>query len=122
MSYGSGTATVGLDINSLPSLTSLNTGSLAVFYDPDGDDNNVKVTAANIAAGLNGLTSKKLTTTSQTSHVFTHNLNTFDVIVQLYDTSSKETVYAAVDRTSVNVVTATTAASASLTALIQKIG
>ena len=66
--------------------------------------------------------SKKLTTTSQTSHVFTHNLNTFDVIVQLYDTSSKETVYAAVDRTSVNVVTATTAASASLTALIQKIG
>tara|TARA_R110001599_G_scaffold6811_1_gene33951 strand:+ start:12 stop:1718 length:1707 start_codon:yes stop_codon:yes gene_type:complete len=120
--YSSGTATVGLDISSLPSLTTLNTSSVAAFYDPEGDDNNVKVTAANIAASLNGLTSKKLTTSSQTSHVFTHNLDTFDVIVQLYDTSSKETVYASVDRTSVNVVTVTTAASASLTALIQKIG
>ena len=122
LAYSSGTATVGLDISSLPSLTTLNTSSVAAFYDPEGDDNNVKVTAANIAASLNGLTSKKLTTSSQTSHVFTHNLDTFDVIVQLYDTSSKETVYASVDRTSVNVVTVTTAASASLTALIQKIG
>ena len=122
LGYSAGTATVGLDINSLPSLTALNTNSVAVFYDPSGDDNNVKVSALNIAAGLNSLATKKLTTTSQTTHTFTHNLNTFDVMVQLYDTSSKETVYASVDRTSVNVVTATTAASASLTALIQKIG
>jgi len=122
LSYGSGTATVGLDINSLPSLATLNTSSLAVFYDPDGDDNNVKVTAANIAASLNSVTSKVLTTTSQTSHVFTHNLGTTNVMVQLFETATKETVYASVDRTSVNAVTATTAASASLTALIQKIG
>ena len=46
----------------------------------------------------------------------------FQVQVQLYDTSSKETVYASVDRTSVNQVVATTASAASLTALIQKIG
>ncbi len=122
LDYTTGTATLGLDISSLPSASVLNTTSVAAFYDPDGDDNNVKVTASNIAANLNALTSKVLTTTSQTTHTFTHNLNTFNVVVQLYDTSSKETVYASVDRTSVNVVTATTAASASLTALIQKIG
>ncbi len=122
LSYASGTATVGLDIGSLPSASVLNTTSVAAFYDPDGDDNNIKVAASDIAANLNALTSKVLTTSSQTTHTFTHNLNTFNVIVQLYDTSSKETVYADVDRTSVNVVTATTAASASLTALIQKIG
>ena len=122
LSYASGTATVGLDIGSLPSVSVLNTTSVAAFYDPDGDDNNIKVAASDIAANLNALTSKKLTTTNQTVHTFTHNLNTFDVIVQLYDTSSKETVYADVERSSVNVVAARTAASASLTALIQKIG
>ena len=122
LSYASGTATVGLDIGSLPAVSTLNTTSVAAFYDPDGSDNNVKVAASDIAANLNALTSKKLTTTRNTTHTFTHNLNTFDVMVQIYDTSSKETVYADVDRTSVNVVTATTAASASLTALIQKIG
>ena len=34
----------------------------------------------------------------------THNLNSFDVIVQLYDDTTKETVQACVDRTSVDVV------------------
>ena len=34
----------------------------------------------------------------------THNLNSFDVVVQLYDDTTKETVQACVDRTSVNVV------------------
>ena len=34
----------------------------------------------------------------------THNLDSFDVVVQLYDNTTKETVQACVDRTSVNVV------------------
>ena len=121
LGYNAGTATLGLDIGSLPA-EALNTTCVAAFYDPDDTDTNFKATVPTIAASLNAITSKKLTTTSQTTHTFTHNLNTFDVIVQLYDTSSKETVYASVDRTSVNVVTATTASSASLTALITKIG
>ena len=121
LGYNAGTATLGLDIGSLPA-EALNTTCVAAFYDPDDTDTNFKATVPTIAASLNAITSKKLTTTSQTTHTFTHNLNTFDVIVQLYDTSSKETVYANVDRTSVDVVTATTAAAASLTALIQKIG
>ena len=62
------------------------------------------------------------TTTSQTTHTFTHNLSSTNVTVQLFDTSSRETVYATVARTSANVVTATTAASASLTCLITKVG
>ena len=39
------------------------------------------------------------------SYTVTHNLNSFDVIVQLYDASSYDTVYADVIRTSANVVT-----------------
>ena len=62
------------------------------------------------------------TTSGVTSHVFTHNLGTTNVMVQLFDTSTTETVYATVVRTSTSVVTATTAANASLTALITKIG
>ena len=58
---------------------------------------------------------------SGTSHTFTHNLNSRKVIVQLYDSSTFETVFAKVVRTSVNVVTVTTATSLSagdITALI----
>ena len=42
---------------------------------------------------------------SATSYTITHNLNSFDVIVQLYDLSSYDTVYADVVRTSADVVT-----------------
>ncbi len=65
---------------------------------------------------------KILTTTNQTTHVFTHNFGTLNVSVQLYDTASGETVFAKVDRTSTAVVTATTSTSQSLTALIEKYG
>jgi len=63
-----------------------------------------------------------LTSSNATTHTFTHNFGTYNVTCDLYDTSSKETVFATVDRTSTNVVTATTSTSQSLTALIQKIG
>ncbi len=62
---------------------------------------------------------------SGTSHVFTHNLNTNDVMVEIVDTSTLETVFAKVARTSVNAVTVTTASSISagaIRALITKIG
>ena len=56
-----------------------------------------------------------------TTHTFTHNLGTRNVIVQLYDSSTYETVFAKVVRTSTSVVTVTTASSLSageITALI----
>ena len=44
---------------------------------------------------------------SNTSYAVTHNLGTKDVIVQIYDISSNDTVFADVVRTSANVVTLT---------------
>lgn len=121
LSYGSGTGTVGVDIAGQDSIAAIIEMQFLVFDSADTGVNG-KLDIGSLSTYVNTLNSKKLTTTSQTTHTFTHNLNTFDVIVQLYDTSSKETVYASVDRTSVDVVTATTAAAASLTALITKIG
>jgi hypothetical protein len=121
LGYSAGTATLGLDIGSLPA-GSLNTTCVAAFYDPDDTDSNIKATVPEIAAGLNSITSKELSSSNATTHTFTHNLGTTNVMVQLMDTSTKETVYASVDRTSTSVVTATTSANASLTALITKIG
>ena len=61
---------------------------------------------------------------SNTSYTITHNLNSFDVIVQLYDLSTYDTVYADVIRTSANIVTVsfTTAPSTNdIRVLIQEI-
>ena len=61
------------------------------------------------AAGWVQLVSKTFKTSvgngSALSYTVTHNLNSFDVIVQLYDVSSYDTVIADVVRTSANVVT-----------------
>ena len=62
------------------------------------------------------------TSSSGTTHTFNHNLNTYDVIVQVYDASNYETVYASVDRTSVNQVVVTTAATANIRCLINNVG
>lgn len=65
---------------------------------------------------------KVLTSSNATTHTFTHNFGTYNVTCELYDTASKETVFAKVDRTSTNAVVATTSTSQSLTALIQEMG
>ena len=50
---------------------------------------------------------------SNTSYAITHNLNSRDVIVQVYDNATYDTVYTDVIRTSVNVVTLTFATAPS---------
>jgi hypothetical protein len=50
-------------------------------------------------------------TTISVSATVTHNLNTLDVMVQLYDTVTNETVYADVERAGVNTVTITFAST-----------
>ncbi len=62
---------------------------------------------------------------SNTSYTVTHNLGTQDVIVQLYDASSLDTVYADVVRTSTSVVTidfATAPTTNDIRVLVSKIG
>jgi hypothetical protein len=44
---------------------------------------------------------------SDTTLAFTHNLNTEDIIVELYDAATKQTIYADVVRTSVNAISIT---------------
>ncbi len=109
--YGSASIVPVLTINASGQITSATTQGI---YSGSDFSSNV---GAQVAARQ-----KVLTSSSATTHTFTHNLGTYNVTCDLYDTSSKETVFAKVDRTSTNVVTATTSTAQSLTALIQKIG
>ncbi len=111
----SATATTGVTINARGQVTGFTSASISI---PSSQISNFNTsTDARITAReFSG------TSSSGTSHVFTHNLGTDDVIVQLFDASTKETVYATVDRTSTNAVTVTTAASANIRCLITKIG
>tara|TARA_R110001606_G_scaffold342365_1_gene490837 strand:- start:28 stop:1473 length:1446 start_codon:yes stop_codon:yes gene_type:complete len=111
----SATATTGVTINTKGQVTGFTSTNIAISHTAITDfdtEVDTRITAREFVG----------TTSSQTTHTFTHNLDTNNVMVQLFDTSSGETVFASVDRTSTSVVTATTAASASLTALITKIG
>ena len=113
--YGSATEVARFAVNAKGIITAANDETIAIPH-TQVTDFDTEVDALVEAREFVG------TTTSQTSHVFTHNLGTTNVMVQLFDTSTTETVYADVVRTSTSVVTATTAANASLTALITKIG
>ena len=109
--YGSASAVPRITINAAGQITSAT--SQGIFTGPDFSSN----VGLQVAARQ-----KVLTSSNATTHTFTHNFGTNNVTCELYDTSSKETVFAKVDRTSTNVVTATTSTAQSLTALIQKIG
>ena len=105
LAYSSGTATVGLDINSLPAsgnVSTLDPGNVAFpVYDDDAAANQ-KITLAQIQQGISASASGTVTAAST---VITHNLGTRNVIVQLYDTVTYDTVYADVSRTTTNTVT-----------------
>ena len=119
-----GTAKIGLDIkggNTLPQGVT-DQDAIIIWDGTSGNQGNYVVEVGNLVNGIQSLTSFAGTSSSGTSHLFNHNLNTSDVIVQVYDASNNETVYASVDRTSVNQVIVTTAASANIRCLIQKIG
>jgi hypothetical protein len=95
-----------------------------LVYDGGDTDSNLALDINALATFVGANTGREFsgTSSSGTSHVFTHNLGTDDVMVQLFDASTKETVYASVDRTSTNVVTVTTAATANIRCLITKVG
>ena len=124
LSYATGTGTVGVDIANNASTTTAIGEMLFLVYDEGDTATNLSLPIEAVATYVNANTGKQFVGTSSnaTTHTFNHSLNSFDVIVQLYDTSTKETVYASVDRTTVDQVVATTASAASLTCLIDKIG
>ena len=119
-----GTAKIGLDIKGgFPSLPQgvTDQDQIIIWDGTSGNQGNHVTGVGELATGINKINSFAGTSSSGTSHTFNHNLNTLDVIVQVYDASNNETVYASVDRTSVNQVVVTTAASANIRCLIQKI-
>ena len=88
-----------------------------------GTDNRIKT--YDLALNFNDFTYKtSIGNGSTLAYAVSHNLGTLDVIVQLYDTSSGDTVYADVVRNSINQVTITFASAPSLNdirVLIQKL-
>ena len=123
VSYLSGTAQIGFDINNLTQALPVtdNNDAYIAYYDDDAVTNK-KITFAQLADEINTETSYA-TTITDTATV-THNLGTKDVIIQLFDTSNAETVYADVERASVNTATITfaTTPTNSIRVLVQKIG
>lgn len=127
LAYTSGTATVGLDITGLPNLsvaiTAADLAGLEIpLYNGDTSDANEKIEVQTLLGAAAGVNSHAATISA--SGTVTHSLNTKDVIVQLYDTVTDETVYADVERASVNTVTITFASTPtnSVRVLVQKIG
>ena len=120
-----GTATVGLDFDELVNKgakTTTNDFVILNSQDPETRKNNYKLTLADLAQYVGGGSSFAGSSTSGTTHVFTHNLGSLDVIVQIFDNVTSETVYANVDRTSTSAVTVTTSKSANIRCLVQKVG
>ena len=123
-----GTATVGLDISSLPANSSLPSNLAQVqipFFFSDSTPRNEKLGLDDIIDAVSSNTSIAGTIASgSTSGTITHNFNTSDVIVQIFDNVTKETVYADIDRNTVNTVTVVFASAItnSVRVLIQKIG
>ena len=117
--YGSATNVARIAVSAKGIITSAVNTAIAIPHTAVTDfdtEVDARITAREFAGNNSG---------SGTSHVFTHNLGSDDVIVQIVDRNTGETVFAKVDRTSTNAVTVTTASSLAagdIRALITKIG
>ena len=108
--YSSGTASLGLDIDGLTE--SGGTGSTAqaddllVFQDVSTTPNkNYKITVANLSTAINSSGALFSTGSGSASYFITHNFNTRNVIVEVYETASPyQTVYGTVTRPNLNQV------------------
>jgi hypothetical protein len=127
VAYASGTANVGLDINSLPDLsvaiTAVDLNRLKIpLYNSDTPDANEKIDVSTLLSVASSRISYATTITDTAT--ISHPLSSSDVMVQLYDITTGETVYADVDRISTTQVTITfaTTPTNSIRVLVQKIG
>ena len=116
--YGSASAVPVFAVNAKGQITSVTNTNISIAHTAITDFD-TEVNTLIKAREFDGTNSG-----TGTSHTFTHELGTRNVIVQLYDSSTYETVFAKVVRTSTSVVTVTTATSISaeaITALITAI-
>jgi hypothetical protein len=94
---------VGLDIIGQTNLASAPaTDDELIIYDTSAATNKA-VTIANLASAVQG-NNGYATTITAWGGTITHSLGSFDVTVQLYDDTSKETIYAEIDRTGTNTI------------------
>ena len=120
---GSGTAIVGLDIEGLTPVSSLPEpdDTFLPYYD-DATAINGRISVFDLGSQINSYNS--YTTTITDTATVSHGFGTRDLIVQLYDTVTYETIFADVTRPTVNTVTVTfsTTPTNSVRVLVQKIG
>ena len=125
VSYSNGTASIGLDIVGLTTESTFDqSNTFLPVYTSTGSARNRKIRITDLATEISESNSAKGTiAAASTSGTITHNLGTFDVMVQLFDDVTKETVYADVDRATTNTVIVTFGAALTnaVRVLVQKI-
>ena len=111
---------VGLDIKGTSSATIVAADKL-IYYNVDTDTNNT--TTIDAVSNYARQASGHAATLSAFGSV-THNLNSYDVSVTLFDNTTKETVHACIDRTSVNAVliSGNSFPAGGIRVLVEKIG
>ena len=98
-----GNVVVGLNIIGQTNLASAPaTDDELIIYDTSAATNKA-VTIANLASAVQG-NNGYATTITAWGGTITHSLGSFDVTVQLYDDTSKETIYAEIDRTGIDTI------------------
>jgi hypothetical protein len=130
LAYASGTATVGLDINSLPNLSVAITSAVLErlripLYNNDTSSANERIDVGTLLSVASSRISKAYTISDTDTITYPFTLtDQNDVIIQLVDTVTNETVYADVDRISPTQATITfaTTPTNSVRVLVQKIG
>ena len=128
----SGNTTISISHDDTSSQSSVNNSGLSVIQDVTLDTygHTTGLTSVDLTSGIDGRVTAREFSVSigdgiNTSYTVTHNLDTRDVIVQLYDVSSYETVYADVTRATVDTVTIAFASapnSSDIRVLITQIG
>ena len=117
-----GEVSIGLDIDTIPEDATPPMDESVMVYHDEQTGENYSIQISDLLALASGQTSVAATITDTAT--VTHGLNTKDVIVQLYDVSTDETVYADVERATATTVTITFASTPtnSVRVLVQKIG
>ena len=114
-----GAVTIGLNLTGLSAVTTPATTDTLPIYNAS---TNKKITVANLATAITDATSYAETITD-TDLTIDHNLGTLDVIVQLYDVTTSENVFADISRISTNRIGVTFGATPtnSIRVLVQKV-